>query len=199
MVGEDKGSATRAFFAGRGLEVDWQDSFAYGDSDPRSPSFDLVGHPPSPSPRRELRRARAQGLFDPPNPGMVTVLHARHTNWNTHNEHCWLSLLTPTMSPSARAARSPSTPPAATASSLICATRGEAGEISDPTLATPETLPQVRENELRCAARGMGINPPIFLGYRDSGMKGTPENDDPRSLWQADRHEAVGKVTRLHP
>jgi N-acetyl-1-D-myo-inositol-2-amino-2-deoxy-alpha-D-glucopyranoside deacetylase len=80
---------------------------------------------------------------------------------------------------------------------LVCATRGEAGEISDPTLATPETLPQVRENELRCAARGMGINPPIFLGYRDSGMMGTPQNDDPRCLWQADRREAVGKVTRL--
>ena len=29
--------------------------------------------------------------------------------------------------------------------SLICATRGEVGEISDPSLATPENLPQVRE------------------------------------------------------
>lgn len=80
---------------------------------------------------------------------------------------------------------------------LICATRGEAGEISDPSLATPETLAQVREDELRCAARGMGINPPIFLGYRDSGMMGTPENDDPRCLWKADRPLAVGQVTRI--
>ena len=80
---------------------------------------------------------------------------------------------------------------------LICATRGEAGEISDPSLATPETLAQVREDELRCAARGMGINPPIFLGYRDSGMMGTPENNDPRCLWQADRTVAVGQVTRI--
>ena len=77
---------------------------------------------------------------------------------------------------------------------LICATRGEAGEISDPSLATPETLAEVREIELRCAARSMGIRPPIFLDYRDSGMKGTPENDHPRSLHQADRIEAVGKV-----
>jgi LmbE family N-acetylglucosaminyl deacetylase len=80
---------------------------------------------------------------------------------------------------------------------LICATRGEVGEISDPSLATPETLAEVRENELRCAARGMGIRPPIFLGYRDSGMKGTPENDDPRCLHQADRTLAIGKVVRL--
>lgn len=80
---------------------------------------------------------------------------------------------------------------------LICATRGEAGEISDATLATPDTLPAVREIELRCAARSMGIRPPIFLGYRDSGMEGTAENNDPRSLHQADRHVAIGKVTQL--
>jgi LmbE family N-acetylglucosaminyl deacetylase len=80
---------------------------------------------------------------------------------------------------------------------LICATRGEAGEISDPALGTKEDLPRLRENELRCAARGMGIRPPRFLGYRDSGMAGTPENDDPRSLHRADRTEAVGKVVAL--
>jgi len=34
---------------------------------------------------------------------------------------------------------------------LICATRGEAGEISDSRLATPERLGEVRERELRCA------------------------------------------------
>lgn len=80
---------------------------------------------------------------------------------------------------------------------LVCATRGEAGEISDASLATAETLPAVREIELRCAARSMGIRPPVFLDYRDSGMKGTPENDHPRSLHRADRREAVGKVTQL--
>ena len=35
---------------------------------------------------------------------------------------------------------------------LVCATRGEAGEIADPALATPETLAGVREAEPRCAA-----------------------------------------------
>ena len=80
---------------------------------------------------------------------------------------------------------------------LICATRGEAGEISDPSLATAETLAEVREIELRCAARSMGMRPPIFLNYRDSGMMGTPENDHPLSLHRANRREAVGKVTLL--
>ena len=80
---------------------------------------------------------------------------------------------------------------------LICATRGEVGEISDPSLATPETLGEVREYELRCAAETMGIRQPHFLGYRDSGMMGTPENDDPRCLWQADRAKVVGEVVWL--
>jgi LmbE family N-acetylglucosaminyl deacetylase len=80
---------------------------------------------------------------------------------------------------------------------LICATRGEAGEISDPRLATPETLRAVREHELRCAAEVMGIRPPIFLDYRDSGMMGTQDNDHPQSFWRADRMVAVRQVTRL--
>ncbi|MBI4283555.1 MAG: PIG-L family deacetylase [Chloroflexi bacterium] len=40
---------------------------------------------------------------------------------------------------------------------LVCATLGEVGEISDPSLASRETLPQVREEELRCACRALGI------------------------------------------
>ncbi|HYN87205.1 MAG TPA: PIG-L family deacetylase, partial [Ardenticatenaceae bacterium] len=57
---------------------------------------------------------------------------------------------------------------------LVCATRGEAGEIADPALATPETLGEVREGELNCAAEALGLAELIFLGYRDSGMAGTP-------------------------
>ena len=34
---------------------------------------------------------------------------------------------------------------------LLCATRGEVGEIAEPSLATPETLGTVREQELRRA------------------------------------------------
>ena len=49
---------------------------------------------------------------------------------------------------------------------LVCAARGEAGEISDPSFASPETLGQVREGELRCAAETMGISELIFLNYR---------------------------------
>ena len=56
--------------------------------------------------------------------------------------------------------------------SLICATKGEAGEISDPSLATPENLDQVRTAELQAACDIIGIRQLEFLGYRDSGMAG---------------------------
>lgn len=65
---------------------------------------------------------------------------------------------------------------------LVCATRGEVGDISDAALATPETLGEVREGELRCAARALGVHELIFLDHRDSGMAGTPPNQDPRAF-----------------
>jgi LmbE family N-acetylglucosaminyl deacetylase len=80
---------------------------------------------------------------------------------------------------------------------LVCATRGEAGEISDPLLATPETLGCVREDELRCAAETMGVAQLVFLGYRDSGMAGAPENQDPRAFINAPAEEVVPRLVSL--
>jgi len=86
---------------------------------------------------------------------------------------------------------------------LVCATRGEAGEISDPSFATPETLGEVREGELRCAAETVGVKELIFLDYRDSGMAGTPENDHPDAFINAPGEEVVprlvGIIRRLRP
>ena len=67
---------------------------------------------------------------------------------------------------------------------LVCATRGEVGEISDPALATQETLWYTRELELRAAMAQIGLADVRFLPFRDSGMVGTPENEDSRSLHQ---------------
>ena len=80
---------------------------------------------------------------------------------------------------------------------LVCATRGEAGEIAPGVAATPQNLGQVREEELRCAAEKIGINNLYFLDYRDSGMIGTPENNDPRCLWQANLMEVTEKLVRI--
>lgn len=77
---------------------------------------------------------------------------------------------------------------------LICATRGEAGEIRDPSLATRLTLGAVRERELRHAMRLAKLDELRLLGYRDSGMIGSIENDDPRSLVSAPFEEVVASI-----
>ena len=53
---------------------------------------------------------------------------------------------------------------------LVMATRGEAGEISDPALATPDTLGHVREQELRLAASILGLKELRFLDYVDGTL-----------------------------
>ncbi len=80
---------------------------------------------------------------------------------------------------------------------LVCATRGEVGEISDPALATPETLGEVRQQELERACEVLGIQNLEFLDRRDSGMDGTPENEDPRALVQADPNDVKGQLVGL--
>ncbi|HZO72152.1 MAG TPA: PIG-L family deacetylase [Ktedonobacteraceae bacterium] len=80
---------------------------------------------------------------------------------------------------------------------LICATRGEVGEISDPVLATPENLGEVREQEMREAVEALNVHNLWFLGYRDSGMAGAPENQDARSLAQASAAEVIGKLVAI--
>src|SRR2546425_4078225 len=70
---------------------------------------------------------------------------------------------------------------------LVCATRGEVGEIADPALATPENLGEVREEEMRAAAGVLGVRNLWFLDYRDSGMAGVPQDEEPRAVRQA-RH-----------
>lgn len=80
---------------------------------------------------------------------------------------------------------------------LVCATRGEVGEIAPGVDATPETLGQVRENEMRCAAAKIGVQNLYLLDYRDSGMVGTPENNDKRNLHQANVIEVAGELVQL--
>lgn len=85
----------------------------------------------------------------------------------------------------------------------ICATRGEAGEIRDSTLATRATLAARRELELRRAMTLAGLAELRILPYRDSGMDGTDANNDPRCLVQADEDEVtamlVAAIRELKP
>ena len=81
---------------------------------------------------------------------------------------------------------------------LVTATRGEVGEIYNmDEEATRPHLGDVRSKELEAAARLLGVNRAEFLGYRDSGMVGTADNEDPRSFHQAPLDEAAAKLAAI--
>jgi LmbE family N-acetylglucosaminyl deacetylase len=80
---------------------------------------------------------------------------------------------------------------------LVTATRGEHGEVPDGYLDEGEELWRRREQELQDAARVIGVDRLEFLGYVDSGMDGTPENDAPESFWQADVDEAATRLAKI--
>lgn len=79
---------------------------------------------------------------------------------------------------------------------LICATRGEAGEVGPEYLRNYESIGALREAELRCAAGHLGLSGVYFLDYRDSGMDGTPENKHPEALVQAPIEEVAKKIAK---
>lgn len=80
---------------------------------------------------------------------------------------------------------------------IVFATRGEHGEVADGFLDPGEELAARREIEVRQAAEILGAERVEFLGYRDSGMMGTPENDAPGSFWSADVEEAATRLARV--
>jgi N-acetyl-1-D-myo-inositol-2-amino-2-deoxy-alpha-D-glucopyranoside deacetylase len=81
---------------------------------------------------------------------------------------------------------------------LVTATRGEVGEIYNmDEKATRPHLGEVRTKELGKAARILGVNRSVFLGYRDSGMVGTADNENPKSFHQAPLDEAAGRLEAI--
>lgn len=83
---------------------------------------------------------------------------------------------------------------------VVTCTRGELGEIVVPELDTPENhrrLAEIRAGELETALTALGVTAWENLGYRDSGMMGSPGNQDPRCLWQADLDDAIRRLVWL--
>lgn len=80
---------------------------------------------------------------------------------------------------------------------MICATRGEVGEIAAGTDATPDNLGLYREQELRDSMAILGVHDVRFLGFRDSGMLGTEDNEDPRAFAKAHADGVTHMLVRL--
>ncbi len=80
---------------------------------------------------------------------------------------------------------------------LVTCTGGEEGDILNPAMDLPgvkERLPELRREELAEAARVIGYDEVVWLGYRDSGMPESPANADPRCFARAPLEEAVGRL-----
>ncbi len=83
---------------------------------------------------------------------------------------------------------------------LLCATRGEEGDILNPRMDQPgikERMPELREAELQTACDLLGVERIYQLGYRDSGMPGTDSNKHPDAFANADAEEAVGRIVEI--
>ncbi|MCT9079033.1 N-acetyl-1-D-myo-inositol-2-amino-2-deoxy-alpha-D-glucopyranoside deacetylase [Streptomyces fulvoviolaceus] len=86
---------------------------------------------------------------------------------------------------------------------LVTCTLGELGEVIPPELRhlTGAALGEYRLGELTAAMRELGVEDFRLLGgtgrYRDSGMMGLPDNDDPACFWQADVDEAAAQLVEV--
>jgi LmbE family N-acetylglucosaminyl deacetylase len=86
---------------------------------------------------------------------------------------------------------------------VLCATRGEVGSVPEGMLKGYASVADLREAELRCASLHLGLAGLHFLGYRDSGMSGSPDNHHPQALVRAPLDKVASDVTlwirRLRP
>jgi LmbE family N-acetylglucosaminyl deacetylase len=80
---------------------------------------------------------------------------------------------------------------------LVFATLGEHGEVAEGFLEDDEALGQRRAREVARSAEILGAQRVELLGYHDSGMIGTPENDLPGAFWQADVDEAAERLATI--
>jgi len=83
---------------------------------------------------------------------------------------------------------------------LVCCTGGEAGDILNPAVDTPEVradLARVRLQELQNSAAAIGYASVHLLGYHDSGMPDSEHNHRPDNFANAPLDEAVERLVRL--
>ena len=81
---------------------------------------------------------------------------------------------------------------------VACATRGEAGTI-DPQffMSGLVTTGDVRWGELQCAGKALGLAGIFHLGYRDSGMAGSPDNKHPEALYNAPTDQVAARIVKI--
>lgn len=78
-----------------------------------------------------------------------------------------------------------------------CATRGEVGAADPEHLEGYASPSDMRWAELTAAAKALGLADVIHLGYRDSGMPGSPDNTHPEALAAAPLEAVTERVVKV--
>ena len=79
----------------------------------------------------------------------------------------------------------------------VCSTGGEMGTVAPKYLEGYKTINELRAAELKCAAQVLGLTGVFYLGYRDSGMRGSAGNKHPDSLVVAPIEEIIERAVRI--
>jgi mycothiol S-conjugate amidase len=83
---------------------------------------------------------------------------------------------------------------------LVCATRGEEGDILNPRMDRPgikERMAELRVAELETACDILGVERIYHLGYRDSGMPDSEANNHPDAFCNADAEEVTARLVKI--
>ncbi len=82
---------------------------------------------------------------------------------------------------------------------LVTCTNGEFGDAPGGVKPgevghDPDVVAEIRRGELDRSVEALGITRLVRLGYRDSGMMGWPQNDDPHAFWATPVDEAAERL-----
>jgi len=80
---------------------------------------------------------------------------------------------------------------------LVTATDGALGEVPDGLLAEGERLVDRRRGELEASAQALGVHRVEMLGYPDSGMAGTADNELPDAFCNVDVEVAATRLAQV--
>ena len=80
---------------------------------------------------------------------------------------------------------------------VVTCTHGEEGENLAGIDLGDEDLVTHRAREMADALDALGVTGHTYLGYRDSGMAGTPANEHPDAFSGADLYEAAARLARV--
>ncbi len=83
---------------------------------------------------------------------------------------------------------------------LVTATGGEAGDVLNPALdaaAASKNLKEIREAELTEAAEIIGYSEVILLGYRDSGMPDSADNENPLAFCNQPEEDVLERIVGI--